>query len=79
MEKKYQIFISSTYKDLIEARSKVRDEPLDLSCVESHLKRYVKEKDLQAYNAALPCLCFEKFCPMVNSIVPILFCAKKQK
>ena len=25
MEKKYQIFISSTYKDLIEARSKVRD------------------------------------------------------
>ena len=29
-------------------------EPLDLSCVESHLKKYVKEKDLQAYNAALP-------------------------
>ena len=26
MEKKYQIFISSTYKDLIEARSKVRDK-----------------------------------------------------
>lgn len=25
MEKKYQVFISSTYKDLIEARSKVRD------------------------------------------------------
>lgn len=24
MEKKYQVFISSTYKDLIEARSKVR-------------------------------------------------------
>ena len=29
-------------------------EPLDLSCVESYLKKYVKEKDLQAYNAALP-------------------------
>ena len=29
-------------------------EPLDLSCVESHLKKYVKEKDLQDYNAALP-------------------------
>ena len=27
---------------------------------------------------AAPCLCFEKFCPTVNSIVPILFCAKKQ-
>lgn len=25
-----------------------------VSCVESHLKKYVKEKDLQAYNAALP-------------------------
>ena len=25
MEKKYQFFISSTYKDLIEARRKVRD------------------------------------------------------
>ena len=24
----------------------------------------------------LPCLCFEKFCPTVNSIVPILFCGK---
>lgn len=32
MEKKYQIFISSTYKDLIEARSKVRDA---ISC---HIK-----------------------------------------
>ena len=29
-------------------------EPIDSSCVESHLKKYVKEKDLQAYNAALP-------------------------
>lgn len=27
---------------------------LDFSCVESHLKKYVKEKDLQTYNAALP-------------------------
>ena len=25
MDKKYQVFISSTYKDLIEARAKVRD------------------------------------------------------
>ena len=30
MEKKYQIFISSTYKDLIEARSKVRDAILSM-------------------------------------------------
>ena len=30
MEKKYQVFISSTYKDLIEARSKVRDAILSM-------------------------------------------------
>lgn len=30
MEKKYQIFISSTYKDLIEARAKVRDAILSM-------------------------------------------------
>ena len=30
MEKKYQVFISSTYKDLIEARGKVRDAILSM-------------------------------------------------
>ena len=30
MEKKYQIFISSTYRDLIEAREKVRDAILTM-------------------------------------------------
>ena len=30
MEKKYQIFISSTYTDLIEARTKVRDAILSM-------------------------------------------------
>lgn len=30
MEKKYQIFMSSTYKDLIEAREKVRDAILTM-------------------------------------------------
>lgn len=93
MEKKYQIFISSTYKDLIEARSKVRDAILSMmhfpvgmemfnaadeeqweiiqetidssdyyvlilgqrygSVIESGSDAG-KEKDLQAYNAALP-------------------------
>lgn len=30
MDKKYQVFISSTYKDLIEARAKVRDAILSM-------------------------------------------------
>ena len=30
MEKKYQIFISSTYTDLIEERKKVRDTILNM-------------------------------------------------
>ena len=30
MDKKYQVFISSTYKDLIEARAKVRDAILSI-------------------------------------------------
>ena len=30
MDKKYQVFISSTYKDLIEARVKVRDAILSM-------------------------------------------------
>ena len=29
-DKKYQVFISSTYKDLIEARAKVRDAILSM-------------------------------------------------
>ena len=30
MDKKYQVFISSTYKDLMEARAKVRDAILSM-------------------------------------------------
>ena len=30
MDKKYQVFISSTYKDLMEARAKVRDVILSM-------------------------------------------------
>ena len=30
MDKKYHVFISSTYKDLIEARAKVRDAILSM-------------------------------------------------
>ena len=30
MDKKYQIFISSTYTDLVEARTKVRDAILSI-------------------------------------------------
>lgn len=30
MDKKYQVFISSTYEDLIEARAKVRDAILSM-------------------------------------------------
>lgn len=30
MDKKYQVFISSTYKDLMEARAKVRDGILSM-------------------------------------------------
>ena len=33
---------------------KNRYAPLDINCVESHLKKYVSEADLNAYNSALP-------------------------
>ena len=40
---------------MMENATKNKYEPLDLSCVESHLKKVCKKKkDLQAYNAALP-------------------------
>lgn len=41
MEKKYQVFISSTYKDLIEERKKVLNILLMADCIPAGMEAFV--------------------------------------
>lgn len=47
MEKKYQVFISSTYTDLIEERKKVQEILLMADCIPAGMEAFVATNDEQ--------------------------------
>ena len=47
MEKKYQVFISSTYKDLIEERKKIQEILLMANCIPAGMEAFVATNDEQ--------------------------------
>lgn len=47
MEKKYQVFISSTYTDLIEARKKIQEILLMADCIPAGMEAFVATNDEQ--------------------------------